>query len=519
VRIRIALVARSNAWEQLCAQEGIPCAVIDLAAKSVAEECSLLVVNRVLGAEERNVVEHYLRNGGAVIGSTAHLQDVAGVEGTEQNQSYVVADHDSVFSSIHLLDVGVQGLTPRGANALRTDTGAFAVAAGPLGGGWAVVLPFDVDALYHDARPANKNFYSAPERLPSERVSLVGKGELRHLVCDAFVYLHQVRGLPYVHLWYFPKDLRSVFAFRIDTDGATREDIDTLYNLARESDTSLSWFLDVKSHEPWLDHFKYFVGQEIGLHCYEHQSYPMFDANLKNISKGIQGMRRSGLQPAGFTAPYGIWNPELAKAIDESGFEYSSEFSYAYDTLPLFAGAGGMVFHTLQVPIHPICIGSMLKVGYSDARMIEYFDRIIHLKLSRREPLFFYHHPTHRRWDVVRRIVSMPEQGVENVTLVEYARWWKRRIGVKYSSDISGSEIRIQHSAPSVPDDVWIRIVNPNGEEVILPSKEIIDLRSIATWRKPERQVPPPEDIRRIREFDPRQMVGHLFNTLVRKFR
>lgn len=519
MKIRIGLVTRSNAWEQLCAQEGIPCVVVDLAGQSIADECSILVVTRTLSGEERVVVEHYLRNGGAAIGYTAHLRNVVGVDGTEQNLSYIVADHHEVFRSIHLLDVGVQGLIPRGANALRTDTGTFAVAAGPLGGGWAVVLPFDVEVLFQDARPANKSFYASPERLPSERVSLVGKGELRHLIHDAFLYLHQIRNLPYVHLWYFPNDLRNVFAFRIDSDGATREDVDRLYSIALESDTPMSWFLDVRRHEQWLEHFRYFVGQEIGLHCYDHQTYPTFDANLKNIAKGVQEMRRSGLQAAGFAAPYGIWNPELAKAIDEAGFEYSSEFSYAYDTFPLFAETDGTVFHTLQTPIHPICIGSMLKVGYTDAKMIEYFDRVIRLKISRHEPLFFYHHPTHRRWDVVRWIATFRQQGVENMTLGEYARWWKRRIGVKYSADFDGGEIRIQHDGSSMPDDVWIRIVNPKREEVVIPSKEVLNLASISNWTTPEHPAPPPEDIRRIREFDPRQMVGQLFNTLIRTIR
>jgi hypothetical protein len=518
VKIQIGLVTRSSGWEQLCAQEGVPCSTIDLTARSLADECSLLIVNRTLNPNEREVVEQYLRDGGAIVGYTEHLHNVAGIAGTEQDLAYVVADHDDVFPSVHLLDLGVHGIVPRGANTLRTDTNTFAIAAGPLGGGTAVVLPFDVDALLHDPRSANKSFYFNLDRLPSERVSLVSKGELRQLVHGAFQYLHQVRGIPYIHLWYFPRDLKNVFAFRIDSDGASREDIDKLYGISRDSDVPLSWFLDVKSHEQWLSHFMYFVEQEIGLHCYEHQTYPKYDANLKNIAKGLQEMRRAGVQPTGFTAPYGIWNPELARAIDQSGFEYSSEFSYAYDTFPMFAEAGGARYKTLQIPIHPICIGSMAKAGYSEARMFEYFIKVIRLKLSRHEPLFFYHHPSHRHWDVVRSLFNFREEGVEKTTLGEYARWWKRRIAVKYTASVDGDVVRIQYAGTPAPDDVWLRVVNARRDEIILPMSEKVDLKS-AGWTAQEEFPLPPDDIRRAREFDPRQMVGQLFNTLIRKFR
>jgi hypothetical protein len=519
VKIQIGLVTHSSGWEQLCAQEGVSFSTIDLAAQSLANECSLLIVNRTLSPNEREVVQQYLRGGGAIVGYTDHLHKVADVEGTEQDLAYVVADHNDVFPSVHLLDLGVRGLVPRGANTLRTDTNTFAIAAGPLGGGYAVVLPFDVDALLHDARSANKNFYFTLDRLPSERVSLVSKGELRQLVHGAFQYLHHVRGIPYIHLWYFPRDLKNVFAFRIDSDGASREDVDKLYEIGRENNVPLSWFLDVKSHEQWLSHFMYFVEQEIGLHCYEHQTYQSYDENLKNVAKGLQEMRRAGLQPTGFAAPYGIWNPELARAIDQSGFEYSSEFSYAHDTFPLFAEAGVLRFKTLQVPIHPICIGSMAKAGYSDDRMIEYFIKTIRLKLSRQEPLFFYHHPSHRNWDVVRWLFNFRENGVEKTTLGEYARWWKRRIGVKYTASVDGEIVRIQYAGAPAPDDVWIRLINAKNEEVILPVSEKVDLKSVGRWTAPGRPLAPPDDIRRMREFDPRQMVGELYNTVIRKLR
>jgi hypothetical protein len=151
--------------------------------------------------------------------------------------------------------------------------------------------------------------------------------------------------------------------------------------------------------------------------------------------------------------------------------------------------------------------------------MFEYFIKVMRLKLSRHEPLFFYHHPSHRHWDVVRLLFNFREAGVEKTTLGEYARWWKRRIGVKYAANIDGDVIGIQHASTPTLDDVWLRVVNTKGEEVMLPLTEKIDLKSVIQWSVPTKPPLPPDDIRRTREFDPRQMVGQLYNTLIRKLK
>ena len=109
MKLQIGLVAASSAWTRLCEQEGVPCVSVDLSTSAIADECSLLVVNRTLGPQERDAVEQYLRGGGAVIGYTLHLNGVSGVEGTGQDLAYIVADHDEIFPSLFLLDPGVQG--------------------------------------------------------------------------------------------------------------------------------------------------------------------------------------------------------------------------------------------------------------------------------------------------------------------------------------------------------------------------------------------------------------------------
>ncbi|MEK7251361.1 MAG: hypothetical protein AAB209_13170, partial [Bacteroidota bacterium] len=180
---------------------------------------------------------------------------------------------------------------------------------------------------------------------------------------------------------------------------------------------------------------------------------------MKNISKARRKLEQAGISSPGFAAPFGIWNSELAKAIEKTVFEYSSEFSFAYDSLPVYPSNGEQTFLTLQVPIHPICIGSLRRIGYTEGQMKEYFRRVIEEKLLRDEPLFFYHHPTHHCCDVVQFIFQyVAEKGIENTTMLEYARWWKKRLSTRLEISFENTKCKVQ-SATSVDESLWLRVV------------------------------------------------------------
>jgi hypothetical protein len=523
VRIYVGLVGASRAWEQVFLQEGVPYGSVDLRAGLLKENCSVLVVNRSLSGAERDCVEQYLREGGALLGSVHSLSQISGIGSRKERVDYILSEHDMIFLDVSLMDLAVVGEISKEANMLRTQADTNAVFAGPLGGGYAVALPFDLDEALFDTRVANKNFYARIERLPSERVSLVSKGEVRHLVHRSLEYLHHVRGMWYAHLWTFPGENENIFVFRVDTDRSQRTEIDALYEIARRRQCSLSWYLDVRSHEGWLKHFQTLVSQEFGVHCYEHQVFPTVDANLKNIARATREMHSAGLHPQGFAAPFGIWTPELAQSLDRLGFEYSSEFSYAYDTFPLYPELPAGRCTTLQVPIHPICIGSLLRVGYSDSQMKEYFKMVIDYKWLRNEPLFFYHHPLHGQWSVAEMIFDCVLQyPVQNMTLGEYARWWKRREMLKMTIDVESAgitSILSSSSAGGGAADVRLRVSNPRGDYAFVPLEGRTGLTSAANWSQTSAPLPPPSDIRRIREFDLRGMLGNLYTTMTRKSR
>ncbi len=515
MKLNVGLISPSPMWEQMLLQEGVPSNRVELNRGDPG--CSVLVVNRVLQHSERKAVEAYLSSGGAVLGFAGHLAGVCKTTSRAARIDFLTSDVTGIFSDIHLLDLAISGEVPREANCLRTRHNEFAAYAGKLGGGYAVILPFDIAGMMEDRRAVVKSFYSTRDRLPTERVSAVSKGELRHVLHYALRYLHHVRNLPYVHVWYFPDGKKNVSAFRIDSDKGTKKEVDELYHLAVMNDFSMTWFVDVKSHEEWLHHFAFLAGQEIGVHCYEHRTFDSFDENLKNISKAKRKLELAGISSPGFAAPFGIWSVELAKAVDKLVFEYSSEFSYAYDTFPFYPSVDGQTFLTPQIPVHPICIGSLRKVGYTGQQMKEYFKRVIDEKLLRDEPLFFYHHPTHHYPDVVRFIFQyLEEKEIDNMTMLEFARWWQKRLKYLPSFNLENSRLGMAADSPA-DDSVRIRVIRPDGGETLVQPSPLVDLKKLE-WNPQRHRASAPADIRRIREFDPRALVGEVFSGLAQRF-
>ena len=105
-------------------------------------------------------------------------------------------------------------------------------------------------------------------------------------------------------------------------------------------------------------------------------------------------MREAGFLLSGMAAPFGTWTPDLGRVIDRLGLEYSSEFAYAYDTLPLLPCAADACADAAA----PDPSGEHRKSApcrvYS-AHMSTYFRRGAMRCCARDLPLAFYHHPTH----------------------------------------------------------------------------------------------------------------------------
>ncbi len=516
MNLRAGIAGRSALWEHLLQREGFPWTHVDLATGDGVAGCSVIIVTGPADRAALDTLAQVLRSGGAVLAPAAF---VAGLDGTTvrtEDLAYLVSDGSPVFRSVRLVDLGVQGQVPREALHLRTPGGMHAVAAGPLGGGVAVLLPFDPALVLTDTRTTDRAFPAQHDRLPTERVSRVSRGGVSSLVHDALVYLHHARSMPYAHLWHYPGTRRNVLSFRIDTDGAVQSDIDALYAMLRAASVPATWFLDVAAHEPWLAHFARCEEHEIGLHCYRHRINDDLLEQEADWQRGLALIRAAGFTPRGMAAPFGTWTPELGQVIDRLDLVYSSEFSYAYDTHPLLPVLPGVRVRTLQIPVHPVSTGSLRRAGFSVPHMKAYFLAVADTLRARDLPLAFYHHPTQHAPGVFELLFDhCLGQGIMPMRMDAMAAWWTDRMGLMPSFRIgdgwleSGS-VEAMHRA-----DVAIHVVFPSSEDALVPAGPRIDLHTVV--RTPLQQDIIAADVRATREFDPRRAFGDLFTSLLRR--
>lgn len=360
-----------------------------------------------------------------------------------------------------------------------------------------VILPIgrEIGKQVVDTRPKRRLFPAPSAVLPSEIVASVNKGEQRMLIHSLVSLLHSLRGLPFLTRWRFPNNAPTIFCYRIDSDYGTQAQIEQLHHLSQRYQLPITWFLHTQAHEGWLGRFAEFEGDELGVHCYRHRTFKGYRENLENIRHAIALLNQQGIAPRGFAAPNGFWNPGLADAVAECGFLYSSEFSLGYDDLPFppWCGWRGEL-GTLQVPIHPVSPGNFRRVGATTAQMIEHYQHTIALKLTAAEPIIFYDHPTHERWDVTEAIFEhVRQQHIPAMTMGEYAQWWLQRSNARVSASIYNDLLTVETQmleSHHPINDLWISVEYQHEKGALLPANVTVDLNSIH-W---DRVIYPPQE-------------------------
>ena len=511
--LRAGLIGSSSGWEELLRQCGVPV----VAAKAGGEETfSVLIVARPPDPAETSFIRRYLAGGGGVMGSSAYLETLVERREEQVHLAHIVPEPGGEIGGLSLMDIETTGFLPREANCLRTDDLQFAVFAGSIAGGLAVVTPFDPGELLGDFRAVERYFYARPDRLPSERVARVAKGELTHFVAGALEFLHHGRGIPFARLSPFPSGARNVCAIRIDTDGGTEEEVGELLAISRETGIPFTWFVDAGSHSGWLGEFSRMTGQEVGLHCFEHRIFLDARKDEENIRRGAAALEKAGVHAEAFAAPFGFWSSDIGRAIDGAGFRYSSEFAWACDAYPQHPFAGFARYATLQVPVHPVAIGTLKRCGYTSAQMSQYYRDVVAAKVVRGEPLFFYQHPGHGHWDVVRDLCrACLDTGAVPLTLGNYAAWWKERIALSPEFRCEGDVVSTSSGgAERAGEKFSVKITRRREGETTVP----LGGNDAGLPRREEPVYTPPADIRRIREFDLRGEIGRQFTRFQRKF-
>jgi hypothetical protein len=462
VILQIGLIRYEPSWELLFRQIGISWKIIS--EENLIENYSVIIVNEDIELSINLIIDSYVAEGGTVLYTSTALHNNHSKVIKKKYIASLPPVRNTLYSIYGILDIYEQCLIFSNNDIVEIESS---------GNGYKAYLGIPCNiVLSSDSQ--RKNFPSDSLRMPNEIVSRRTKGTFRQLVFSLFVHLHQIQDIPFLHKWYYPNGSPTIFTFRIDSDKGTQEQVEEIYQLSEKYSIPTTWFLDVKSHESWIGYFKKFISQEIAVHCYEHSISQNKEINSDNFLKAKTILNQTGINVEGFSGPTGMWNESLASTIEGLGFDYSSEFGFDYDNLPSFPFYSGRFSQIPQLPIHPICIGSMLRAHMTDDEMISYFKKIIDRNYVLKEPICLYHHPTHRHNKVFEEIFSYIQiKKISPMSYSDYASWWKKRDAESICWKYNKNKL---FTIEPVYGSGHTRVILPNGNECISVLNGITDI-------------------------------------------
>lgn len=487
-RLVIGISRIDPGWRLLLEQIGVSFESIRSPESLDPARQSVMIVNAPPGAEEVEAIENYLRGGGALLDTGFFLIRVDPSSIHRRYRGHVLpAEGDQILGDTGPITLDAILPLHRMANHLQG-----LVHLTEWKGGGVAHVPVDIGPRIVSTDATRRAFHATSPRHPNEIVSRADKGALRRLVSASLRWLHHRRQLPYLHTPSLPIEHQGVIGFRVDSDDGTRKQVVDMRRALQQAGTATTWFLHVEAHADWLELFTRFDGDEIALHCMRHRTFRTHEENRANLAAGLSALRRVGIEPRGIAAPNGFWNPELARAVEDLGFDYSSEFSLGFDDLPFHPWLHTRFSTLLQVPIHPICLGSFIRAKGTDDDIRRYFSNVVDRGAARQEPVFLYGHPGHERFDLIADEVEHAcSRGLAPMTMGAYAAWWKRRVGVRFEGRLDGEDLSIIWKQG---DEKVGLITERDGDHAILPGGSMRHDLGKVEWRgalcAPPRQLP-----------------------------
>ena len=489
MRLIVGISEETPGWKLVLEQIGVPCEKVHF-DKPISTDAFVVIIVQNLGKMQniKHILE-YLHNGGSILIEANAAKRLLSQNVKRMYLKTLHADECPLFSQSIGCDIFRWAQVPETTNHCRNQKGKNVISVSSYGKGTAVILPSGLIASLLSTDVRQKFFDSEyGERPPSEKVSKISKGSIRHIVQNMLVYLYHRRGVPFVHLWNFPDGEKNVFSFRVDTDFGTRQEVEELYSLCRENRIPATWFVETKSQERWIHFYRDMKDQEISYHCYCHRIFPDDRRNRENIIRGLNILRNEGIHPKGYAAPYGEWNPVLGKVLQEMQFEYSSEFELAYDDLPFYPYLGNSFSTVLQIPIHPVSIGNLRRARHTEEQFISYYQNVIRQKLVSGDPIFIYHHPGHQSLDVFQEIFrEIQQQNIPSMSMGDYSAWWKRRSRIDWTPVYRDKKFYLD--VQNGDATVYLRAISPDKKCAVFPFQKVIETDKL-DWKEQNQLSP-----------------------------
>ncbi|MDA0987337.1 MAG: polysaccharide deacetylase family protein [Bacteroidetes bacterium] len=403
--MKIGILNYTSSWKTISSQIGINFEEINLFHNNL-DNFNFIIINRNTSNDENNILNRLLNNGTELLEIKNYFTK------SDLYSKFVNSLHPSLFGDILYNQV----IDFNSILYFYSNNSFFNIIKTKYSNIYQ--LGIDVDEFYTDTKTTRKNFYfSNSTRYPNETVASNSKYQIRQIIYS--ILLNSNFDLN-------SNKRQSIFTFRIDSDKSSEYQMFSLYEVLNKYDIKGTWFLDIKSHIHFFEKLLNYKKQELGIHCYEHNQFKNYNLRKSDIQKAISFFKNFNLKQNGISAPFGEWNNEINSIYEEFNFSYSSEFSLDYDNFPFYPILKNKFSNVLQIPIHPICIGSLRIASFSEKEMIKYYETIILNKFKMNEPICLYHHPTHGHHNVLEFIFDfVTKLGIPKLNYNTYSYLWK----------------------------------------------------------------------------------------------
>ncbi|MEX2605695.1 MAG: polysaccharide deacetylase family protein [Gracilimonas sp.] len=501
-RLCIAIQHLTPSWRAILNQVGLWFEEVDYSA-SLPASYSLIILNKQPDKAQIQLLRDYLSTGGSVleINDCMVFNDKNSIRPKRVKRLINHSEHKA-FQHISFIDLYDRIRVHKKSSLLNGLVHFESVKKGNLG-----FFGADVSELIKSSDHIRKRFYSPDKKYPSEIVSKVSKHTLMNAFESVLKELHFLQSKPFIQKWISPSQ-KPVFCFRIDSDFGNRESINELYSALNEHNIPGTWFLHVEAHESWLDLFHTFKNQEIALHGYEHGTSKSVAKTQENIRLGKYLLEMAGFNVTGYCAPYGIWNKALIKALKVFEFKYTSEFTHSYDGCPISPIQPHL---PLQIPIHPICTGSLKRQHLKKEEMSTYFKSILQQKAGRFEPAIFYHHPLQPGLEsVINLFKQVNTLGLKKMTFNDFADFWDSRQKQRFHAVLENDRIILSEN---YEPELFLQVSKNHQEFYLVKGSESeIDLSKTAEFKFSNHYLPDANEAAEMNTNDLRLMKTSLFD-------
>lgn len=267
-----------------------------------------------------------------------------------------------------------------------------------------------------------------------------------------------------------PAPYRTAFNLRIDHDDFVEADFCEVHAALAGWEHAASHYVCAADFDGRPERLAPLRGMHVGGHGYWHHVYPSFDANLRNIRRGLEVLDDAGLAPSGFVAPHGRYSPALGRALAALQVDHSSEFAFAHDEWPIWPQDSSV----LQIPVHPVCLGVCLEAAQANGppesadhavtALEVHFAEMVRSRVAAGRPIFVYGHPTGRLGrfpKVIRNLFAVVSEfdNIWSCSLAQFAHWWRQRSRIRWSAACADGRLTIEAANLPTEQRVVVEIV------------------------------------------------------------